>query len=107
MLYRTRSSGIEFGVSINVWRLTGDTSNIICNFVYCNHQMHRVFLITLYMFSFRAKSVTISQHSTNKIQNVVSSIFIPCGLKHVRMFKVLLQYEYLRKNNMHIVGRVL
>ena len=91
-------------MSINVWRLAGDTSNITCNFVYLNHQVHRDFLITLYMFSFRAKSVTISQHSTNKIQNDVSAIIVPCGLKHVRMLKVILLYKYLRKNNMHIVG---
>jgi hypothetical protein len=36
-------------VWINVWRLTGDTVNIICNFLYCNHQVHRDFLITLYI----------------------------------------------------------
>jgi hypothetical protein len=35
-------------VSINVWRLAGGTSNIACNFLYCNHQVHRDFLITLY-----------------------------------------------------------
>jgi hypothetical protein len=35
-------------VSINVWRLAGDTLNITCNFLYCNHQVHRDFLITLY-----------------------------------------------------------
>jgi hypothetical protein len=35
-------------VSINVWRLAGDTFNITCNFLYCSHQVHRDFLITLY-----------------------------------------------------------
>jgi hypothetical protein len=35
-------------VSINFWRLAGDTLNITCNFLYCNHQVHRDFLITLY-----------------------------------------------------------
>jgi hypothetical protein len=35
-------------VSINVWRLAGDTLNITCNFLYCNHQVHGDFLITLY-----------------------------------------------------------
>jgi hypothetical protein len=35
-------------VSINVWRLAGATLNIICNFLYCNHRVHRDFLITLY-----------------------------------------------------------
>jgi hypothetical protein len=35
-------------VSINVWRLAGDTLNITCNFLYCSHRVHRDFLITLY-----------------------------------------------------------
>jgi hypothetical protein len=30
-------------VSINVWRLAGDTLNITFNFLYCNHQVHRDF----------------------------------------------------------------
>jgi hypothetical protein len=38
----------QFGVSINVWRLAGDILNITCNFLCCNHQVHRDFLITLY-----------------------------------------------------------
>jgi hypothetical protein len=30
----------QFGVSINVWRLAGDTLSITYNFLYCNHQVH-------------------------------------------------------------------
>ena len=30
------------------WPWWGDTLNITCNFLYCNHQVHRDFLITLY-----------------------------------------------------------
>ena len=48
VLYWTPSSRTQFGVSINVWRLAGDTLNIIGNFLYCNHQVRREFLITLY-----------------------------------------------------------
>jgi hypothetical protein len=48
VLYWIRSSRTQFGVSINVWRLAGDTLNITCNFLYCNHQVHRDFLIALY-----------------------------------------------------------
>jgi hypothetical protein len=51
MLCWTRSSRTQFGVSINVWRLAGDTLNITCNFLYCNHEVHRNFLITLDNFS--------------------------------------------------------
>jgi len=47
VLYWTRSSRTQFGVSINIWRLAGDTLNITCNCLYCNHQVHRDFLITL------------------------------------------------------------
>jgi len=49
VLYRTRSSRTQFGVSINVWRLAGDTLNITFNLLYCNHQVHRDFSITLYI----------------------------------------------------------
>jgi hypothetical protein len=49
VLYWTRSSRTQFGVSIIVWGLAGDTLNITCNFLYCNHQVHRDFLITLYL----------------------------------------------------------
>ena len=48
VLYWTRSSRTQFGVSINVWRLAGNTLNISCNFLYCNHRVHRDFSITLY-----------------------------------------------------------
>jgi hypothetical protein len=48
VLYQTQSSRTQFSVSINVWRLVGDTLNITCNFLYCNHQVHRDFLIILY-----------------------------------------------------------
>ena len=34
---------------VNVWRLVGDILNIACNFLYCNHQVHRDFLITVYL----------------------------------------------------------
>jgi hypothetical protein len=33
---------------LNVWRLAGDTLNIICNILYWNRQVYRDFLITLY-----------------------------------------------------------
>jgi hypothetical protein len=48
VLYWTRSSRTQFGVSINVWRLAGDTLNITCSFLYWNNQVHRDVLITLY-----------------------------------------------------------
>jgi hypothetical protein len=44
VLYWTRSSITQFGMSIHVWRLVGDSLNITCNFLYCNHQVHRDFL---------------------------------------------------------------
>jgi hypothetical protein len=28
-------------VSINVWNMAGDTLNLTCNFLYCNHHVHR------------------------------------------------------------------
>jgi hypothetical protein len=51
VLYWTRSSRTQFGVSINVWRLAGDTLNLTCNFLYFYHQVHRDFLFTLYLIT--------------------------------------------------------
>ena len=73
VLHWTRSSRTQFGVSINDWRLAEDTLNITCNFLYCNHQVHRDFLITLYygqadkrtwkrVFTFRLKGYFYSQN---------------------------------------------
>jgi hypothetical protein len=42
------TDGVSVSMSINVWRLVGDTLNITRYFLYCNHQVHRDFLITLY-----------------------------------------------------------
>jgi hypothetical protein len=46
VLYWTRSKRTQFGVSINIWRMVGDTAYITCSFLYWN-QVHRDFLITL------------------------------------------------------------
>jgi len=59
VLYWTRSSRTHFCVSINVWRLSGDTLNITCNFLYCNHQVQRDFLITLYISSRRLEILSV------------------------------------------------
>jgi hypothetical protein len=52
VLFWTRYSRTQFGVSINVWRLAGDNLNITCNFLHCDYQVHRDFLITLYMYMY-------------------------------------------------------
>jgi hypothetical protein len=39
-------------VLIHVWRRAGDTLNITCNLLYCNHQVHRDVLITLCIFTY-------------------------------------------------------
>jgi hypothetical protein len=44
--------GITDGVSVILvsfwfWRSAGDTLNVTGNFLYCNHQVHKKFLITL------------------------------------------------------------
>jgi hypothetical protein len=56
VVYWTWCSRTQFGVSINVWRLAGAILNITCNFLYCNHQVHRDFLITLYKIHQDARS---------------------------------------------------
>jgi hypothetical protein len=56
-------------VSIKVWRLSGDTLNIICNFLYCNHQVHRYILITLYIQCHK-----IRKSQTQKLRVVSSDV---------------------------------
>ena len=87
VLYWTRSSRTQFGVSINVWRQAGDTWNITCNFLYCNHhQVHRDFLITLYLRSVWASHIDVGvtldwqnpissfQHEMYWIEGLISSV---------------------------------
>jgi hypothetical protein len=49
-------------MSINIWRQAGDTLDITCNFLYCNQQVHRDFLITLYY------ATIISQFSVHLVE---------------------------------------
>jgi hypothetical protein len=77
VLYWTRSSRTQFGVSINVWRLAEDTLNITCNFLYCNRQVQRDFLITLYYssVSFSNRSLCAAVCGGNAI-NTWCNIFL-------------------------------
>jgi hypothetical protein len=80
VLYWTRSSRTKFGVS-NVWRLAGDTLNITFNFVYCNHQVHRDFLITLYDFLAGKYRFSVSVYLICIITMVLPlSVFVFVGL---------------------------
>jgi hypothetical protein len=53
MLYWTSSLRTQFGVSINVWGLVGDTLNSTHNSLCHNHQVHRDFLIILHIVKLR------------------------------------------------------
>jgi hypothetical protein len=57
-------------VPIYVWRLAGDTLNATCNLLYCDHQVHRDFLIILYYIR---NSVRYSIESHNC--SVVPAVF--------------------------------
>jgi hypothetical protein len=63
-------------VSINIWRLDGNNLNIACTLLYCNHQMHRDFLIILYLSH---TVYTISKQTSNKISAVLSSFILNMG----------------------------
>jgi hypothetical protein len=56
-------------MSINVWRLAGDTLHITCNFLYCNHQVHRDVLITLHV---KVSSKVFCQWSDRLIETTLS-----------------------------------
>jgi hypothetical protein len=74
--------GITDGISVslvsNIWRLAGDTLNITCNFLYCNHQMHRDFLITLYYYALLMR--WYNEHSTTPNTSSYENIclFLSC-----------------------------
>jgi hypothetical protein len=46
--YTEHGLRVHSSASTNVWRLAEDILNITCHFLYCNHQVHRDFLINLY-----------------------------------------------------------
>jgi hypothetical protein len=79
----------QFGVSINVWRLAGDNLNITCNFLYCNHQVHREFLITLY--------IIIWNYITNyyRLLNCICSHCHISSTAHILSYSDLLFYVIL------------
>jgi hypothetical protein len=58
LVYRT-----QFGVSINVCRLVGNILNITSNFLYSNHQVYKDFLITLYIVTQSAISLSCPSHA--------------------------------------------
>jgi hypothetical protein len=65
------TEGVSVGlVSINVWRLAGDTLNITCNFLYCNHEGHRDFLSPCRKYKACAKQKVYSE------QDVAGSVEI-------------------------------
>jgi hypothetical protein len=80
-------------VSINVWRLAGDTLNITCNFLYCNHQVHRDFLFTLYnlfLLNRISKNPPYSRfHENTSSENLV----VPYG--QTDMTKVIVAFHNL------------
>jgi len=73
VLYWTRSSRTHFGVSINVWRLAGDKLNITWNFMYCKHQVHREFVITLYINN-RSLEILVGSNTSKPRYNVTTLI---------------------------------
>jgi hypothetical protein len=65
--------GITDGVSVsrvlmNVWRLAGDALNITCNFLYCDHQVHRDVLVILYNCT---QTSVLSWHTRDYYRNVL------------------------------------
>jgi hypothetical protein len=96
MLYWTRSSRTQFGMSINVWRLAGDTLNITCNFLYCNHQAHRDFLIIQYKFV-HLVTYTVSGNLWRKRGTLHQDIKLRVHGMRVTMEPLLLE------ENVHIV----
>jgi hypothetical protein len=49
-------------VSINVWRLAGDTLDITCNTLCCNHQVYRDDMIILYIYIYKYMCIYTHTH---------------------------------------------
>jgi hypothetical protein len=86
--YWTRSSRTRFGVSIIVWRLAGYTLNITCNFLYCNHQVHRDF------FDHPVYRVSCGLRSA-----VTSNDILYAGLRTVIRSQYISQQMHLNKHS--------
>jgi hypothetical protein len=87
VLYWTRPLRTQFGVSINVWRLAGDTLNITCNFLYCNHQVHRDFLITLYILCVHKRKKRLCHY--HKINALITYCALQnCTKRHQSVYGV-------------------
>jgi hypothetical protein len=62
--------------------VAGDTLNIACNFLYCNHNVHRDFLITLYYLNHNEMSETIITTKINAEKSGSGIYFSHCpGIK--------------------------
>jgi hypothetical protein len=64
----------NFGLSINVWRLAGNTLIITCNFLYCNHQAHKDF------FYHPVQSICQTKISLNTTCNLGTNLTVRCVL---------------------------
>ena len=80
VLYSTRSWRTQFGLSIYVWRIAGDTLNITSNFLYCNHQVQRHFYHTVLQY------FTLCQGDSLKI----TSKFLYCNRQVQEEFLITL-----------------
>jgi hypothetical protein len=82
-------------VSINAWRLAGDTLNVTCNVLYCNHQVHRDFLITVYnshycelpLFKIHINIITASRHRfSSSVGGNLSFLYLYACYFHAWLF---------------------
>jgi hypothetical protein len=83
-------------VSINVWRLAGDSLNITCNFLCCNHQVHRDFLITLYLHGMSEEMGSVRYGVV--ILAIASEIVIPNCTWFSTVTPLLLKSEETQRN---------
>jgi hypothetical protein len=84
----------QFGLSINVWRLAGDSLNITGNFLYCNHQVHRDFLNTLHL----KHHTDLSSFIKNKIilfQMEIHSF----GATYITLCNVKMKFPFISLSN--------
>jgi hypothetical protein len=90
-------------VSINVWRLVGDTLTITCNFLYCNHQLQRPFEHLYNMCVCVCVCVCLYSclsYPAAKLHHIYTALY--CNVWHVWEHKMcVLNFSISRRNVSH------
>jgi hypothetical protein len=93
----------QFGESINVWRLEGDSLNITCNFLYCNHQVNRDFwspcIISCQSQVFHHVAYSYTKYNRRKFQSIANDYILNQNLSYDYMFRLFVNHHQAKELN--------